>query len=178
MRKALTFVSGAVAASAILALGIAMAALASTSSFGGIGQTTSEDTTTSEETTEQPTTTKYRAALTTRAEVPKPKGVRTGAGGTFTVPVTLSSGSYSIAWTLTFKNLTGRAQAAHIHKGKPGKAGRVLVTLCGPCRSGRKGKANISKTVASAIKDGSAYVNVHTKKNPAGELRGQIKKTS
>lgn len=170
MRRALTFASGAVAATAILALGIAIAALASTSSVGGIDQTTSE------ETTEKPTTTRYRAALTARAEVPKPTGVKAGARGTFTVPLTLSSGSYSIAWTLTFKNLTGRAQAAHIHMGKPGKAGPVLVSLCGPCRSGRKGKAKISKSVASAIKRGAAYVNVHTAKNSAGELRGQIRK--
>lgn len=170
MRRALTFVSSAVAATAILALGIAIAALAATSSSGGSAATTSE------ETTEKPTTTKYRASLTTRAEVPKPTGARTGAGGTFTVPLTESSGSYSIAWTLTFKNLTGRAQAAHIHKGKPGKAGPVLVTLCGPCKSGRKGKARISKTIASAMKAGTAYVNVHTAKNPAGEIRGQIRK--
>lgn len=172
MRKILTFVTGAAAVGAILALGIAVAGLASTSSPGGSAATTSE------ETTEKPTTTKYRAPLTTRAEVPKPTGVQAGARGTFIVPVTNSSGSYSIAWTLTFRNLTGRAQAAHIHRGKPGKAGPVLVSLCAPCRSGRKGKAKISKTVAAKIKDGSAYVNVHTAKNPAGELRGQIKKAS
>ena len=173
MRRALTVASGGIAVTAILALGIAVAGLASTSSFGGIAQTTSEQTT---ETTEKPTTTKYRAALTVRAEVPKPAGVKAGARGAFTVPLTLSSGAYSIAWTLTFKNLTGRAQAAHIHKGKPGRAGPVLVTLCGPCRSGRKGKAKISKSVASVIKRGTAYVNVHTAKNPAGELRGQVRK--
>ena len=174
MRKILTFVSSAIGVAAILALGIAVAGLASTSSPGSSAATTSEETT---DTTEKPTTTKYRALLTARAEVPKATGVKAGAGGTFTVPLTQSSGSYSIAWTLTFKNLTGRAEAAHIHKGKPGKAGPVLVSLCSPCRSGRKGKAKVSKAVASAIKAGSAYVNVHTAKNAAGELRGQLKKS-
>jgi CHRD domain len=170
MRRILTLATGAVVVTGILAAGVAVAGLASTSSPLATGQTTSE------ETTEKPTTTRYRAALTTRAEVPKPEGVRAGAGGTFVVPLTNDQGTYSIAWTLTFRNLTGRATAAHIHRGKPGKAGPVVVSLCGPCRSGRKGKAKVSKAVAAAIEAGRAYVNVHTARNPAGEIRGQIRK--
>ena len=170
MRRIVTAVSGAVAVAAVLALGIAVAGLASSGSLGGIAATTTEDT------TEKPTTTKYRAALTAGSEVPKPTGAKAGARGTFDLTKTESSGSFSIAWTLGFKNLTGRAAAAHIHRGKVGKAGPVLVSLCGPCRSGQKGKAKISKSVAAAIKAGTTYVNVHTAKNAAGEIRGQIKK--
>jgi hypothetical protein len=174
MRRIVTAATGAVAVVAILALGIAVAGLASSGSFTGLAATTSEETT---ETTEKPTTTKFRAALTTRAEVPRPSGTKAGAGGTFTLTKTESSGSFTIAWTLSFKNLTGRAAAAHIHRGKVGKTGPVLVSLCGPCRSGQKGKAKISKSVAAAIKAGATYVNVHTARNAAGEIRGQIKKT-
>ena len=173
MRRIATAASGAVAVAAILALGIAVAGLASSGSLGGLAQTTSEETT---ETTEKPTTTKFRALATPGAEVPKPKGVKVGAGGTLYLTKTESSGSFSIAWTLSFRNLTGRAAAAHIHRGKVGKAGPVLVSLCGPCRSGQKGKAKISKSVAAQIKAGTTYVNVHTKKNAAGEIRGQIRK--
>ncbi len=172
MRRIVTAASGAVAVAAILALGIAVAGLAASGSLGGIAQTTSEETT---ETTEKPKTTKFRAVATTGAEVPKPTGVKAGARGTFDVTKTESSGSFSIAWTLSFKNLTGKAAAAHIHRGKVGKAGPVLVSLCGPCKSGQKGKAKISKSVAAFIKAGTTYVNVHTKKNAAGEIRGQIK---
>jgi len=170
MRRIVTAASGAVAVAAVLALGIAVAGLASGGSLGGIGGTTSE------ETTEKPKTTKFRAVATVGAEVPKPTGVKVGARGTFDLTKTESSGSFSIAWTLAFKNLTGKAAAAHIHRGKVGKAGPVLVSLCGPCRSGQKGKAKISKSVASAIKAGTTYVNVHTARNAAGEIRGQIKK--
>jgi hypothetical protein len=170
MRRIVTAVTGAVVVLGILAAGIAVAGLASTSSPLATGQTTSE------ETTEKPVTTRYRAALTARAEVPKPQDVEPGAAGTFVVPLTNDHGAYSIAWTLTFRNLTGRATAAHIHRGKPGKAGPVIVSLCGPCRSGRKGKAKVSKAVAAAMKAGTAYVNVHTASNPAGEIRGQIRK--
>jgi hypothetical protein len=172
MRRIVTAATGAVVVVAILALGIAVAGLASSGSFAGSADTTSEETT---ETTEKPKTTKFRAA---RAEVPRPSGTRAGAGGTFSLTKTESGGSFTIAWTLSFKNLTGRAAAAHIHRGKVGKAGPVLVSLCGPCRSGQKGKAKISKAVAAAIKSGGTYVNVHTARNAAGEIRGQIKKAT
>jgi hypothetical protein len=170
MRRIVTVVTGAVVVTGILAAGIAVAGLASTSSPLATGQTTSE------ETTEKPVTTRFRAALTARAEVPTPEGVNPGAAGTFLVPLTDDHGSFSIAWTLTLRNLTGRATAAHIHRGRPGKAGPVIVSLCGPCRSGRKGKTKVSKAVASTVKAGAAYVNVHTAQNPAGEIRGQIRR--
>jgi len=173
MRRIVIAASGTFAVGAILALGIAVAGLAASGSLGVLGQTTSEETT---ETTEKPTTTKFRAVATAGAEVPKPKGVPARARGTLAVTTTESSGSVSIAWTLIFKSLTGRAQAAHIHRGKPGKVGPVVVSLCGPCRSGQKGKAAISKSVATAIKSGATYVNVHTAKNRTGEIRGQLKK--
>jgi hypothetical protein len=48
------------------------------------------------------------------------------------------------------------------------------VPLCAPCRSGARGTANVSATVLSALEGGRTYVNVHTKKNAAGEIRGQI----
>lgn len=173
MRRIVTTASGAVAVVVVLALGVAVAGLASSGSFAGFGATTSEETT---ETTEKPTETKFRAVLSTRAEVPKPTGTKVGAGGTFNLTKTESSGSYTIAWQLVFKSLTGRAAAAHIHRGKVGKAGPVLVSLCGPCTSGQKGKAKVSKGVVAAITSCGTYVNVHTAKNAAGEIRGQIKK--
>jgi hypothetical protein len=37
------------------------------------------------------------------------------------------------------------------------------------------GSAQISKTVIASLESGKAYVNVHTAKNPAGEIRGQVK---
>lgn len=176
MRRIATVASGAVAVVAILALGVAVAGLASSGSFVGLAQTTSEETTETTETTEKPKTTRFRAVATPGAEVPKPVGVRPGARGVFTLTKTESGGTFSIAWTLTFRNLTGQASAAHIHRGRIGRAGPVLVSLCAPCRSGQQGKARISKSAATAIAGGLAYVNVHTARNRAGEIRGQIKK--
>jgi CHRD domain-containing protein len=116
----------------------------------------------------------YRTALSAGAEVPKPKAP-VGAGGLFTATVTENGGTRSIRWTLTFRKLSGKAVAAHIHRGKPGIAGGVLFPLCGPCTSGQTRRATIAKSVADALERGSAYVNVHTTKNAAGEIRGQVK---
>ena len=169
MSRFFTVVSGTLVVTAIVALAIAVAGLASSSTSSGISAAATG--------TRNETDT-YRAGLSARAEVPKPTGTKSGAGGSFKLALTELNDTHSIAWTLTFKNLTGKAIAAHIHKGRAGKAGPVLIALCGPCRSGQKGKSKVSESVSSAIKNGSAYVNVHTAKNAAGEIRGQVKKVT
>jgi hypothetical protein len=117
----------------------------------------------------------YKAPLTKSAEVPKPKGAPATARGTFTATVVEGAAGSSLKWTLTFSGLSGKVVGAHIHRGRPGVAGPVLVPLCGPCTSGKKGKASITAGVADALERGRAYVNLHTAKNAAGEIRGQVK---
>jgi hypothetical protein len=112
--------------------------------------------------------------LNSRQERPKPKGNVKRARGTFTATVTKSGTTGTIAWRLGFAKLTGRALAAHIHIGQRGKAGPVAVPLCGPCRSGARGTSNLTPAVLTALEAGRAYVNVHTARNAAGEIRGQI----
>ena len=114
-------------------------------------------------------------SLNSRQERPKPKGNVKRATGTFTATVTKSGTTGTIVWRLRFANLTGRAAAAHIHIGQSGRAGPVAVSLCGPCRSGVRGTSNLTRAVLTALEAGRAYVNVHTAKNPAGEIRGQIR---
>jgi hypothetical protein len=91
-------------------------------------------------------------------------------------------------------NVTGFSDAtgAHIHMGKVGSNGDVVVDLMqgsknNPTKLGLAIRGNITdskltgplkgKTIAdliSAMKSGDTYVNVHTDKNPKGEIRGQI----
>ena len=120
---------------------------------------------------------KVNAKLTPGADVPKPKGAAK-ASGTFTGTYVENKKGAVLTWKLTFSKLTGQATAAHIHAGKPGVAGNVIVPLCAPCKSGQSGKTTISESVISTIESGGAYVNVHTGKNPGGEIRGQVKATA
>jgi hypothetical protein len=115
-----------------------------------------------------------KTSLRAAQERPKPRGNVRRARGTFTATITRSGTSGVVAWRLTFSKLTGRAIAAHIHSGVRGKAGPVIVPLCAPCRSGASGRATVDASVLGALEAGRAYVNVHTRKNPAGEIRGQI----
>jgi hypothetical protein len=119
-----------------------------------------------------------RATLTAKAEVPAPAGVPAAAKGTFKGSYKEHNDTATLTWRLTFSGLSGAATAAHIHLGKPGVAGAVLVPLCGPCTSGKTGRSTLSKAVLKALQTGKAYVNVHTAKNAAGEIRGQIKVSS
>lgn len=120
--------------------------------------------------------TALKAALAVSKEVPKPTGTRAGAGGAFSAGLTRKASGGTLAWRLTFHGLTAKASAAHVHIGKPGKTGPVAVALCGPCRSGQRGSARVNARTVLALLGGVAYVNVHTAKNPAGEIRGQVQK--
>jgi hypothetical protein len=116
------------------------------------------------------------ANLKARFEVPKPTGVPAGAIGLFTgKAVELDNDKAKVTWRLTFSKLSGQAAAAHIHAGKPGKAGVVMLALCGPCKSGQRGSGTITHAQFAKIEAGSAYVNIHTAKNAGGEIRGQVK---
>jgi hypothetical protein len=113
-----------------------------------------------------------RSALTSRQEVPKPKGNVRRATGAFVGTVTKEGTAGAVTWRLTFSRLTGPAVAAHIHVGRAGRAGPVAVALCGPCRNGQRGSAIVNAATLAALEAGRGYVNIHTRRNPAGEVRG------
>jgi hypothetical protein len=92
--------------------------------------------------------------------------------GTFTGDIS----GHKLKFTLKFSGLTGAASAAHIHLGPKGKAGPVIVPLCGPCKSPATGTVTLKAAVVKQIEAGKTYVNVHTAKFPAGEIRGQLTK--
>jgi hypothetical protein len=112
---------------------------------------------------------KLTARLNAAQETPAPKAAARGSG---TFIATLSG--RRLTWRLTFARLSGRALAAHIHLGRLGVAGPVAVPLCGPCVSGVHRTVTVTAKLRAALLAGTAYVNVHTAKNPAGEIRGQV----
>lgn len=129
----------------------------------------------------------FKAKITGKEETP---AVKTSATGD--AVFTLSKDGKELTYTLKVKDIED-VTAAHIHAGKMGAEGGVAVGLFGGPKkdgkfSGELSKGTImdkdlvgplaGKTVAdlvTMIKDGGAYVNVHTAKTPKGEIRGQIK---
>ena len=112
-----------------------------------------------------------RATLNGGQEVPKQTFKVTGATGTFTATMTNQG---KITWKLSYKGTSGAVMAAHIHLAKAGVSGPVVVPLCGPCHSGQTGTGTATAAQVKAIESHGAYVNIHTAKNPAGEIRGQL----
>jgi hypothetical protein len=112
----------------------------------------------------------WTAALSSGQEVPKQVVKDAAAHGLF--KATLSG--KTLKWKLTFAKLTGPATAAHIHMAAKGKPGDVVLPLCAPCKSGVTGMAPLTPAELSAFKKHLLYVNVHTAKNPNGEIRGQL----
>jgi hypothetical protein len=122
----------------------------------------------------------FRATMNGKNDGTNSKGKGTG---TFKI----SSTGKSIHYTLKASGLTGAVQAAHIHLGKAGKNGPVIVAICpGPCSLPKTGTLTAKNFVKAtgvanfaaaikAIRAGGTYANVHTKKFPAGEIRGQLR---
>jgi Cu/Zn superoxide dismutase len=117
-----------------------------------------------------PRSTGWSTKLTAAQEIPKQAVKAPAAHGAFTATLK----GKKLTWKLTFSKLSGPATAAHIHMAGMGKAGGVVVALCGPCKSGVSGTATVSAAVLKAFPKHLLYVNVHTAKNPAGEIRGQL----
>jgi hypothetical protein len=164
----------ALAASAVLAVAIAVA----TATAGKQGDDIKEQ-------------------LTGYEEVP---AISTPATGEFRAKLRLSQ--QEIPYTLSYSTLTGAVQQAHIHFGQFGVAGGISVFLCTNLGNGPAGTqpcppgpATISGTIrpadvvgpsgqginsgefaelASAIRAGVTYVNVHSATFTGGEIRAQL----
>jgi hypothetical protein len=119
-------------------------------------------------------TARFNAVLRTGQEVSRPKGTRTAAAGHFTARVT----GKTLRWTLTFSHLTGRPTVARLHKGYRGTNGVAFKVLCRTCRSPVHGTLTLTASQLNAMLNGRTYVNVFTKRNPRGEIRGQISRMS
>ncbi|MGI8479390.1 MAG: CHRD domain-containing protein [Gaiellaceae bacterium] len=115
------------------------------------------------------------AGLDARQEIPRPNGVRADAGGSFVASLERKGAAGTLTWRLSFRELSGRATGAHVHLGRRGRPGPVALALCGACRSGAHGSAKAREGTVRALITSGAYVNVHTARNPAGEIRGQIR---
>lgn len=88
-------------------------------------------------------------------------------------------GGQALWLDMTTFGLTGPVTAVHIHTGAPGASGRVILTLCGDASDASCNPLSGYWWGFSLppIFTGPAYIDVHTRRNPEGELRGQIELT-
>jgi CHRD domain len=116
----------------------------------------------------------FTAKLSGKDEVPPVNTQATGMA-----QFQLSSDGKEINYDLTATNLNG-FMMAHIHQGNAGGNGQPVAPL-----SMGKGKITSSdlkgplagkqiSDLADLMKNGGAYVNIHTQQNQNGEIRGQI----
>jgi hypothetical protein len=121
----------------------------------------------------------YGGRLSSGAEVPP---VSESGSGTFLL--VLDDSASHIDYTINYSGLTGPVVAAHIHIGSATVAGPVSIPfVIGPSPMvGTLTAANFKSTPEAptyadaivAIRNGNAYVNLHTAAHPGGEVRGQI----
>jgi hypothetical protein len=128
------------------------------------------------------------ATLEPQLVVPRPAGTRPDAAGTFSAKLNLAWHGGAAIWPyLTFTGVSSAVTAVHIHAGAPGKRGPALYTICvargSDMVSGCRSPVAFFNWWAGRLlpldpaTSGPLYVDVHTRLNPRGELRGQVEAT-
>jgi hypothetical protein len=120
---------------------------------------------------------RFSVELKPHVVVPRPLG-GAQASGIFSASFAPHRDVAQLRFNLTYSGLTGLATSAHIHLGKPGATGPVLIHLCRPggahCGFAYNWTSGFTSDVFALARARGAYVDVHTAHNPRGELRGQI----
>ena len=86
--------------------------------------------------------------------------------------------SLEISWKVTWKDFDSQVTGVHIHApGRPGEIAALALDL-GPVegRSSVSGSSPLPSGLLSHLLSGRAYVNVHTHRNPEGEIRGKVER--
>ncbi len=112
--------------------------------------------------------------LTGSAEVPGPGDPNGSGSAAVTFQRDDGAGKYNICWALAEINLDNVA-AAHIHPGAAGVPGPVIIPFEGPTPvSSGCTTADLALGDDILAHPDQYYVNVHTKANPGGAIRGQL----
>jgi hypothetical protein len=90
------------------------------------------------------------------------------------VELTLNTTTGKVCWDFKLTKIDGKPTQPHIHKGKAGVSGNVVVPLGANYK--RQGCTTAAKSLVRSIAGhpGAYYVNVHNAKHPLGALRGQL----
>lgn len=114
----------------------------------------------------------YEATLSGTQEVPP-----NTSGGTGKAEVQVDTSTYKVKWRVTHSGLSGPATAGHIHgPAAPTANAGVVVPFTGDMNGTITGEGTLTPAQYADLAAGLYYVNLHTTRNPAGEIRGQLKK--
>lgn len=114
----------------------------------------------------------YTATLTTAAQVPPVDGKGSGM-----LNATYDTVSKKLTYSVTYKDLTGPAAAAHFHGPADAKSNAgVVVPVKEITPATLKGEATLTDAQAADLQAGKWYFNIHTAANKGGEIRGQVMK--
>ncbi|MFM0605299.1 CHRD domain-containing protein [Paraburkholderia sediminicola] len=116
----------------------------------------------------------FQVPLTGAQQVPP---VQTPGSGS--ADLTYDASTRVVTWNVSFSGLSSQATMAHFHGPAPaGKNAGVKVWLSQKgtmeMTSPLSGQATLSADDAKMFEAGDMYINVHTKNNPGGEIRGQV----
>jgi CHRD domain len=138
-------------------------------------------------------TERFSARLSGAEEVPP---INTDGTGDFE----MTNQQGTIAFELTFADLSSPLSVAHLHFGQSRVAGGVMIFLCGgggqpACPATTEGTITGTITAANvtgpagqgiaagdldsaleAVREGLSYVNMHTANFGSGEIRGQVRR--
>jgi hypothetical protein len=113
---------------------------------------------------------RIKASLSGAGEAPPTDSVGTGRmEGTF------DSDAKMLAWTVAYSGLSSPALSADFHgPAPPGENAPIQVATPGDLASPFHGAAKLDDAQARDLMDGRWYFNLHSKRFPAGEIRGPV----
>lgn len=114
----------------------------------------------------------FGATLSAGEEVPPNSSTGTGSAD-----ATYNRSTGTLSYRVTYSGLTGPATAGHIHgPAAPGANAGVVVPFASATSSPITGEAKITPEQYNQLASGQYYVNIHTARNPGGEIRGQLRR--
>ena len=103
----------------------------------------------------------------------------TASPGVGRVDFVLDRRTLKLSWQATFGKLTSATLGLHMHGPQtPGGEAGILFELAPPgaVRDGVKGFKVLDDGLLGYLVQDRLYVNLHTRRYPAGELRGPVRK--
>ena len=171
MRRATLVSSFAVVVIALVGCGSKSSSSTSAAAGSSTATTSTTTTTSAKAKAKQALSRTYAVHLTGSAETPP--GPSSGSGKAV---VALSTKTNKVCWTFTSLSGFSNPTYAHIHIGKAGTSGNIVVPLSTGTTFKKKGCVSASPSTINAIAANphGYYVNIHSAQSPSGAIRAQL----